>query len=186
MRTVNSPGGLAGTRVASGQASSATRTSSGLLWTGCTVGVSPAQDASLRAEPNRLTSAISARMTSAVNGPIPGSWVRTLTRGSDRARWRIYWAEQERGSGLTPGPHRVTGSQATSDDCGRLLGWRLVIGAGCGLRAPVPPGSSAYLGPPWRLGSGACAGQRRDLNGRLEGFADWAGLVKLGRGELVA
>src|SRR6266700_3988789 len=33
--------------------------------------VSPAQDASLRAEPNRLTAPISARMTSAVNGPMP-------------------------------------------------------------------------------------------------------------------
>jgi hypothetical protein len=35
--------------------------------------VSPAQDASLRAEPNRLTSPISASSTSAVNGPTPGS-----------------------------------------------------------------------------------------------------------------
>ena len=48
-----------------------------------TVGVSPAQAASLRAEPNRVMSPTSARMTSAVNGPTPGSWVRTLTRGSD-------------------------------------------------------------------------------------------------------
>src|SRR6516164_749687 len=32
-------------------------------------------------------SPISARMTSAVNGPTPGSWVSTLTRGPDRARW---------------------------------------------------------------------------------------------------
>ncbi len=47
-----------------------------------TVGVSPAQDASLRAEPNRLMSPISASRTSAVNGPTPGSWVSTLTRGS--------------------------------------------------------------------------------------------------------
>ena len=46
-----------------------------------TVGVSPAQEASLRAEPNRLMSPISARRTSAVNGPTPGSWVRTLTAG---------------------------------------------------------------------------------------------------------
>jgi len=48
------------------------------------VGVSPAQDASLRAEPNRLTSPISARMTRAVNGLTPGSWVSTLTCGSGR------------------------------------------------------------------------------------------------------
>jgi hypothetical protein len=46
-----------------------------------TVGVSPAQDASLRAEANRLTSPTSARITSAVNGPAPGSWVKTFTRG---------------------------------------------------------------------------------------------------------
>ena len=52
-----------------------------------TVGVSPAQDASLRADPNRLMSPTSAKMTSAVNGPTPGSWVKILTRGSDRARW---------------------------------------------------------------------------------------------------
>jgi len=52
-------------------------------------GVSPAQDASLRAVGNRVMSPISARMTSAVNGPAPGSWVSTLTRGSDRARWRV-------------------------------------------------------------------------------------------------
>jgi hypothetical protein len=50
-----------------------------------TVGVSAAQDASLRAEPNRLMPPISASRTSAVNGPTPGSWVRTSTRGSDRA-----------------------------------------------------------------------------------------------------
>jgi hypothetical protein len=43
----------------------------------------------LRAEANRLTSPISATMTSAVNGPTPGSWVSTLTRGPDLARWRI-------------------------------------------------------------------------------------------------
>ena len=48
-----------------------------------TVGVSPAQDASLRAEANRVMSPISASRTSAVNGPTPDSWVRTLTRGSD-------------------------------------------------------------------------------------------------------
>ena len=38
------------------------------------------------AEPNRLTSPVSARMTSAVNGPTPGSRVSTLTRGSALAR----------------------------------------------------------------------------------------------------
>ena len=53
-----------------------------------TVGVSPAQEASLRAELNRVMSPTSARMTRAVKGPTPGSWARTLTRGSDRARWR--------------------------------------------------------------------------------------------------
>jgi hypothetical protein len=53
-----------------------------------TVGVSPAQDASLRAEANRVMSPISASRTSAVNGPTPGSWVKTLTRGSDLACWR--------------------------------------------------------------------------------------------------
>jgi hypothetical protein len=52
-----------------------------------TVGVSPAQAASLRADPNLLTSPISASITMAVNGPMPGSWVSTLTPGSDRARW---------------------------------------------------------------------------------------------------
>jgi len=31
----------------------------------------------------------SARITSAVNGPTPGSWVKIFTRGSDRARWWI-------------------------------------------------------------------------------------------------
>ena len=50
-----------------------------------TVGVSPAQLASLRALGNRVMSPISASRTSAVNGPTPGSWVRTLTRGSDLA-----------------------------------------------------------------------------------------------------
>src|SRR5499427_9626503 len=39
-----------------------------------TLGVSPAHDASLRAEPNRLTSPISASSTKAVYGPAPGSW----------------------------------------------------------------------------------------------------------------
>ena len=39
--------------------------------------------------PSRCKAIASARMTSAVNGPMPGSWVSTLTRGSDRARWRI-------------------------------------------------------------------------------------------------
>jgi len=34
---------------------------------------SPAQDASLRAEANRLTSPISDRITSAVNGPMPAA-----------------------------------------------------------------------------------------------------------------
>jgi hypothetical protein len=47
-----------------------------------TVGVSPAQDASFRAEANRVMSPISASRTSAVNGPTPGSCVKTLTRGS--------------------------------------------------------------------------------------------------------
>jgi hypothetical protein len=47
-----------------------------------TVGVSPAQDASLRAEANRVMSPISASRTSAVNGPTPGSWVKIVTRGS--------------------------------------------------------------------------------------------------------
>ena len=49
----------------------------------------PGPDASWRAEANRLMSPASARMTSAVNGPMPGNWVSTLTRGSDRVRWRI-------------------------------------------------------------------------------------------------
>src|SRR5260221_10343426 len=53
-----------------------------------TVGVSPAQEASLRADPNRVMSPASARMTRAVKGPTPGSWARILTRGPDRARWR--------------------------------------------------------------------------------------------------
>jgi len=45
------------------------------------VGVSPAHDASCRAEANRLMSPASATMTSAVNGPAPGSWVSTPARG---------------------------------------------------------------------------------------------------------
>ena len=51
-----------------------------------TVGVSPAQLASLRALPNRLMSPISASITSAVNSPTPGSVRSTLTRGSALAR----------------------------------------------------------------------------------------------------
>jgi len=51
-----------------------------------TIGVSPAQAASLRADPNRVMSPTSASRTSAVNGPTPGRPVSTLTRGSDRAR----------------------------------------------------------------------------------------------------
>src|SRR6201985_3507907 len=47
-----------------------------------TVGVSPAQDASLRALPKRVMSPISASIINAVNWPTPGSVVRTLTRGS--------------------------------------------------------------------------------------------------------
>jgi hypothetical protein len=43
--------------------------------------VSPAQDASLRAEANRLMSPASAKMTRAVKGPTPGSWVSTPARG---------------------------------------------------------------------------------------------------------
>ena len=52
-----------------------------------TVGVSPAQDASLRALPNRVMSPISASIINAVNWPTPGSVVRTLTRGSALACW---------------------------------------------------------------------------------------------------
>jgi len=40
-----------------------------------------------RGEPADVTGL--GQMTSAVNGPAPGSWVRSLTRGSDRACWRI-------------------------------------------------------------------------------------------------
>src|SRR5262249_5236175 len=42
-------------------------------------GVRPAQAASLRAEPNRVMSPISASSTSAVYWPTPGSWVSTRT-----------------------------------------------------------------------------------------------------------
>jgi hypothetical protein len=52
-----------------------------------TVGVSPAQLASLRALGNRLMSPISATMTRAVNSPTPGSVLSTLTRGSALACW---------------------------------------------------------------------------------------------------
>ena len=51
-----------------------------------TVGVSPAQLASLRALPTRLMSPISASITRAVNSPAPGSVLSTLTRGSALAR----------------------------------------------------------------------------------------------------
>jgi hypothetical protein len=47
--------------------------------------VSPAQAASLRAEPNRLASPISARMTSAVRSPTPGSL------GEHRDPWIDPW-----------------------------------------------------------------------------------------------
>jgi hypothetical protein len=67
-----------------------------------TVGVSPARDASLRADPNRLMSPISASRTSAVNGLTPGSWVSTLTAGSDRARWRTSQSSWSIGSWSTP------------------------------------------------------------------------------------
>src|SRR6266550_4248019 len=53
-----------------------------------TVGVSPAQLASLRALGKRVMSPISASMTSAVNWPTPGSVVKILTRGSALACWR--------------------------------------------------------------------------------------------------
>jgi hypothetical protein len=53
-----------------------------------TVGVSPAQLASLRALGNRLMSPISASMTRAVNWPTPGGVVRVLTRGPALACWR--------------------------------------------------------------------------------------------------
>jgi hypothetical protein len=46
-----------------------------------TDGVSPAQAASLRAEPKRVMPPISASRTSAVNTPTPGSRVSDLTRG---------------------------------------------------------------------------------------------------------
>ena len=52
-------------------------------------GGEPGPGRRLRAEPNRLTSPISAKMTSAVNGPTPGSWVKTFTRRSQRVCWRI-------------------------------------------------------------------------------------------------
>jgi len=52
-----------------------------------TVGVRPAQAASLRALPNRVMSPISATMTSAVNSPTPGSVRSTLTRRSALACW---------------------------------------------------------------------------------------------------
>ena len=52
-----------------------------------TVGVSPAQLASLRALENRVMSPISASMTRAVNWPTPGSVVSVLTRGPALACW---------------------------------------------------------------------------------------------------
>ena len=53
-----------------------------------TVGVSPAQLASLRALGKREISPISANMTRAVNWPTPGSVAKTLTRGPTLACWR--------------------------------------------------------------------------------------------------
>ena len=79
-----------------------------------TVGVSPAQDASLRAELNRLTSPTSARMTSAMNGPTPGSWVSTLTRGSDRPRWRI--SQSSRSITVSSAPISARSSSTSSRD----------------------------------------------------------------------
>jgi hypothetical protein len=52
-----------------------------------TVGVRPAQAASLRALPKRVMSPISATMTSAVNSPTPGSAWSALIRGSALACW---------------------------------------------------------------------------------------------------
>jgi hypothetical protein len=51
-----------------------------------TVGVSPAQLASLRALPNRVMSPISASIIKAVNSPAPGSARSALTRGPALAR----------------------------------------------------------------------------------------------------
>jgi hypothetical protein len=82
-------------------------------------GVSPAQDASLRAVGNRVMSPISARMTSAVNGPAPGSWVRTLTRGSDRARWRISPSSRSirtSAASISARPSSITSREAAGSD----------------------------------------------------------------------
>jgi hypothetical protein len=69
-----------------------------------TVGVSPAQLASLRALGNRVMSPISASMTRAVNSPTPGSVRSTLTRGSAFARWCN-----------SPSSRSITGARASMD-----------------------------------------------------------------------
>src|SRR5690348_5199948 len=94
-----------------------------------TVGVSPAQEASLRALPNRVMPPVSATMTSVVNSPTPGSVRSVLTLGI--------------GPGVLvqlavdPAGHRrqaVDDRQAAGDDLPRC-------------RRQVQPGQPAAAGP---------------------------------------
>jgi len=140
-----------------------------------TVGVSPAQEASLRALPNRLMSPISASMTSAVNWPTPGSVVRVLTRGSALACWR---------SPAYPVDHRrqaIDHRQAVGDDLPRHRGQdparpasrgRARTGScrtGRSRNRPPPGGSGCAAGcpaGPVRPGAAAARGAAGPLAGR--------------------
>jgi len=80
-----------------------------------TVGVSPAQLASLRALGKRVMSPISASMTRAVNWPTPGSVVKILTRGSALACWRSSPSIRPVSGPRPAGDSRVAGHDLPGD-----------------------------------------------------------------------
>jgi len=118
----------------------------------------------LRAEANRLTSPISAKITSAVNGPMPGSWVSSLTWGSDRALvdlpvqptgpllQRVDQPQVAGGQlprdggqlqGREPGPARAAPAAPRAGDDRARRRWRGSGGAAGSAAAPAPPGGAA-------------------------------------------
>src|SRR6266568_1951116 len=134
-----------------------------------TVGVSPAQLASLRALPNRLMSPISATMTSAVNSPTPGSVRSTPSRGSALAR-ACSSPSIRSISGARPAGDR----QAVGDDLPRRRG-QVQLGQPAAAR-PGPVARAAVIA--------VVSGHRVDPVAQLRAEADQAGPVPQQRAEL--
>ena len=103
-----------------------------------TIGVSPAQLASLRALSNREMSPISATITSAVNFRMPSSVVSVLTRGSALA----CWCSSASSRSMTGARQSITARQSVM--ISRDAGGR---GAPCAGRSRGPPAARPSAGP---------------------------------------